>query len=68
MIWFICDGQNYPFLTALTTNDPCTRIEPPNASAVVPAVLTATGIQTIDLPYEGLAALLLALLGTAALW
>jgi hypothetical protein len=66
-IWGICDGQTYPYLTALTTGDPCTRIVPSNAPAIAPASLAATGMNTSAIPFQGLAALLLALLGTGVL-
>lgn len=66
-IWGICDGQAYPFLTALTSTDPCTPVEPTAAPAVATAVLAATGLNASDIHHQSLAALLLALLGTALL-
>jgi hypothetical protein len=66
-IWGICDGQTYPFLTALTSTDPCTPGQPTPAPAVAAAVLAATGLNASDIHHQSLAALLLALLGTAVL-
>lgn len=64
-VWGICDGQGYPFLTALTTTNPCVAGEPTAASDTVPAALAATGATGTGT--SGVAALLLTLLGTAGL-